>query len=89
MLIFYIKYSNIVVECRSHYTHTYILSFCLSCHLYIMPSVSLELALLEDPEILIEWEWSIHGIYPMIDCFSLYAELYNGMQFQKWNFPVV
>lgn len=56
MLIFYIKYNNIVVECRSYYTHTYILSFCLSCHLYIMPSVSLELALLEDPEILIEWE---------------------------------
>lgn len=58
MIIFYIKYNNIVVECRSAIilTHTFSLSFCLSCHLYIMPSVSLELALLEDPEILIEWE---------------------------------
>lgn len=40
------------------YTHSVSLSLSvsLSSHLYFMPSVALELALLGDPEILIEWE---------------------------------
>lgn len=49
MLIFCINCSNIVAIILTH-------SLCLSCHLCIMPSVSLELALLQDPEILIERE---------------------------------